>query len=148
MERSLSRSAEAAQEPKGTVTGYGRGHQPDPLEHDGPGGDNRRQLAKGRPPWAIQISRHGCVMFPKKKQRKKQTVLAQIREQHKEAKASNEPPPPPSERYPDPEIVDEVMSKSRKIARARCRGGSSVEILFERYKLRHSFVLKTLWNDA
>jgi hypothetical protein len=60
-------------------------------------------------------------MFPKKKQRKKQTVLGQIREQHKEAKRSNEPPPPPSERYPDPKTVDEVMAKSRKIARARLR---------------------------
>jgi hypothetical protein len=68
---------------------------------------------------AVQISRHGCAMFPKKKQRKKQTVLAQIREQHKEAKASNEPPPPPSERFPDPETVDEVLAISKKIARAR-----------------------------
>jgi hypothetical protein len=83
---------------------------------------NRRQPAKGRASVGhTNISRHGCGMFPKKKQRKKQTVLAQIREQYKEAKAAKEPPPQPSERYPDPETVDEVISKSRKIARARLR---------------------------
>jgi hypothetical protein len=56
--------------------------------------------------------------FPKK-QNKKQTVLAQIREQHKKAKALAEQPSPPYERFPDSETIDEVLAISRKIARAR-----------------------------
>ena len=39
----------APQEPEGSFAGNGGRHQQDPLEHDGPSGDDRRQLAEAEP---------------------------------------------------------------------------------------------------
>jgi len=39
----------APQEPEGSFAGNGGRHQQDPLEHDGPSGDDRRQLAQAEP---------------------------------------------------------------------------------------------------
>jgi len=44
---------EAAQVAKGPLAGHGCGHQPDALEHDEPGRNDRRELAETRPTRAI-----------------------------------------------------------------------------------------------
>jgi len=45
---------------KGPFAGDGRWHQPDPLEHDGPCRDDRRQLAEAWPAGSLQTRRRCC----------------------------------------------------------------------------------------